>query len=165
MYKIEIPNTVHQLVGIFYRLGMWSDKDKITFGEFCRKLLFLIYFVSFALSMALGAITTESREECVFLTVISVIVFVVVYKMWMILWGKNRVMLLVNLIGSHSTNDREVFIRINNKLNRLMTFVRFVMIALTMTTLFGVVLYPITNEKHLIYNIVLPLDSNSKFAF
>ncbi len=47
-----------------------------------------------------------------------------------------------------------------------MTFVRFFMIALTMTTLFGVVLYPITNDKHLIYNIAFPLDyANSKFAF
>lgn len=166
MYKIEIPNTVHQLVGMFYRLGMWIDRDTTTFGEFCRKLLYFIYIVSFGLSVALGAITTESKEECVFLTVISVLLVVQFYRMWMILWGKNRLMLLVNLIGSHSTNDRDEFIRIKNKFNRFMIFVRFFMIAYTMATLFSVVVYPITNEKHLIYKIAFPLDyANSKFAF
>ncbi len=73
MYKIEVPNTVHQLMGIFYRLGIWTCSDTTTFREFCRKLFYFIYFVSMILSVALGALTTDDNDECIFLTVTSVI--------------------------------------------------------------------------------------------
>lgn len=161
MYKIEIPKTIHQLMEIFYRLGMWSDNNVTTFGEFCRKLFYLIFYVIFVLSIAIGAYSTDDRDESVFLTVLSVISAVQTYRMWYILWGRNEFLLLVNQIGTYSTYDRKEFSEIKNKLNVLMTFVRFVLLAFIIAAFFAVVLFPITNEKHLIFNIAFPFDYNN----
>ncbi len=164
MYQIGVPTTVQYLLGVFYRLGMWSDTT--TFGKNCRKLLYFIYFASFVLSIAVGAYVTDDNDECVFLTVMSVDSFVLAYRMWIILWRKNVFTLLVNRIGSHSTNDRNEFIKISSKLTVLMKFIRFFMCVLAIGCIFASVLFPITNEKHLIFNIALPFDRNSsKIAF
>ncbi len=160
MYQIEIPATVQYLLGVFYRLGMWSDNNT-TFGKSCRKLLYFIYFAIFVLSIAAGAYITDDKDESVYLTVVSVFSFLLAYKMWIILWRKNEFMLFVNRIGSHSTNDRDEFIKISSKLNVLMKFIRFFMCVLTVGCIFASVLFPITNEKRLIFNIALPFDRNS----
>ncbi len=164
MYKIEIPKTIHQLMGIFYRSGMWSDTT--TFSGHCRKLFYFIYFLSFDLSMAAGALTIEDNDERIFLAVASVIVAVLVYRMWILLWQKNGLLLLVNEIGKHSTNDRDEFIRINEKLNIFMKFVGFFTLTTAFAAFCGVVVLPITNEKRLIFNIPFPFDpTNSKIEF
>ncbi len=161
MYRIEIPSTIHHLFGIFYRLGMWTHSDTTTFRDFCRKIFYLLYIVSFALSIALGALKTENTDECVFLTVVSVIILVQTYRMWIILWHKNEILLLIDQIGKHCTNDRGEFIRINKKLNVMMKFVRYFLIAFSISYLFGFVLYPITSDNRLILDIAFPLDWNS----
>ncbi len=166
MYRIEIPDTVHHLIGIFYRLGMWSDNDRFTFREFCRKLFYFIYFVSFVLSIALGAYSTDDQDECVFLIVVSVILGVQAYRMWYILWQKNGLLMLANQIGIYSTYDRKEFIEIKNKLNILMTFVRCTLLAFIIAALSASVLFPITYERQLIFNIAFPFDrDNSDVAF
>ncbi len=164
MYQIVIPKTIHQLIGIFYRLGIWSDGT--TFGDQFRKFLYFIYFVCFVISMALGGYTTHDKDERIFLTVSSIISVVQAYRMWIIIWRKNGFLLLVHRIGRYSTDHRKELIRINNKLNHLMTFVRYYLLVIVIASFSGVVLYPITNENHLILNIAFPFDrNNSNIAF
>ncbi len=166
MYKIEIPKTIHQLIGIFHRFGMWSDKNVTSFGEHCRKIFYFIYFLSFILSIAIGALTTKDNDECVFLTVVTIVGGVQVYRAWIILWDKNELLSLLHQIGNQSTDDREEFIRINNKLSVLMKFVRYFLISMAIVSSFGVIVFPITNERHLILNIAFPFDrNNSEIAF
>ncbi len=165
MYKIDIPETIHRLMGIFYRLGMWSDTNVISLSENCRKLFYFIYFVSFGISIGLGAHSTDDQDESVFLTVLSIIAIVQTYRMWIILWSKNEVLLLVNQIGSHSTDDRETFVRINKTLNVFTKFLRYFLLVVASMSFVCVVLFPAT-EKHVILNIALPFDSdNNEIAF
>ncbi len=130
MYKIESPNTVYRVMGIFYRLGIWTCSDTTTFHEIGRKLFYIIYFVSFVLSVAFGALTTDDNDECVFLTVTSGILVVQAYRLRIILWGKNVFLLLIYQINTHSTNDRKEFIRMNKKLNVWMKFVRYYLLTM-----------------------------------
>ncbi len=165
MYKIERPNTIHQLLDIFYRFGMWTCRDVTTFRENCRKLSYFIYFVSFFLSAVIGAYVTDDKDECIFLTVVSVILVVLAYRMWLILYRRNGFLLLLNEIGTHSTNDREEFIQINKKLNGLMKFVCFYLVVLAMGCIFVSVLFPMTTKIHVL-NIAIPFDRNhSEIAF
>ncbi len=164
MYKIEIPKTIHQLMGFFYRLGMWSEAH--TFGEQCMKLFYLIFYVAFGLSVTFGAYVTDDKDVRVFSTVTILVAFVMGYWMWIILWRKNEFLLLVHQIGSHSTYDREEFIRINKKLNALMKFVRYFLLVIAVTDFFAVVVFPVTTEKHLIINVAVPFVSkNSEIAY
>ncbi len=163
MYQIEIPNTVQNLLGVLYLLGMWSDTT--SFGTHCRKLLYFIYFASFVLWIAVGACITDDKDESVFLTVGLIVAVVQTYRMSIILWRKNGLLLLVNQICTYSTSNREEFIQISNKLNVFMKFVRYFMLAIVMTTFFGGVLFPITNEN-LTFNIAFPIDwHSSEIAF
>ncbi len=100
-------------MGLFYRLGMWSDKNVTTFGDHCRKLFYFIYFASLEISIVVGAYTADDDDESVFLTVISVVGVVLTYRMWLLLWRKNGLKLLLNQIGAYSTNDRDEFVRID----------------------------------------------------
>ncbi len=87
--------------------------------------------------------------------------------MWIILWQKDRFLLLVHQIGTHSTNDQEEFIQINKKLNVSMKCVRSFMIVLALTGFFVAVVFPVTaKDKHLIFNIGFPFDwKNNELAF
>ncbi len=166
MYKIELPKTVHQLLGIFYRLGMWTYSDTTTVREFCQKLFYFIYFSSFILSIVVGALTTDVKDERVFLIVAFVIFIVQTNRMWIILWRKNGFLLLVNQIGNHSTNDAEELLQIKNKLNLWMKFIRYFLFVIVITVFFAAVVFPITNDKHLILNIAFPFDrNNDELAF
>ncbi len=160
MYRIEIPSTIHQLMTIFYRLGMWTRSDTTTFREFCRKLFYFIYFVSFFLSIVVGALTTDDNDECVFLTVASIGIAVQAYRMCIILWRKNEFLSLVNQICTHSTNDRVEFIRINKKLNVSMKFLLYFIFAFAFSVCFACVLFPLTT-KELPLNIAFPLNRHS----
>ncbi len=165
MYRIEIPSTIHQLMTIFYRLGMWNRSDTTTFRDFCRKLFCSIHFVSFVLSVALGALSTDDTDECVFLTAVAVLLIVQAYRIWIILWDGSRFMLLIHQIGTHSTNDQEEFIRINKKLNVSMKFLRYFIFAIVFSLCFDCVLFPFIT-KELTLNIAFPLNwHNSDVAF
>ncbi len=151
-------------MGIFYRLGMWSDTA--TVGDRCRKLFYFIYFVSMVLSIALGALNTDDKDDSVFLTVVAVLLGVQAYRLWIIIWGRNELLLLLHQICEYSTNDRRESIQINQKLNVFMKIVSYFLIAVVIAYFFGFVLYPITNGKHLMLNIAFPLDrNNSDVAF
>lgn len=166
MYIIEIPNTVHQLMKIFYGLGLWSDDDVTTFGEHLRKISYFVYFVSFVLSIVLGAYITDNKDECVFLIVVAVAVAIHLYRLWIILWRKKDLLLLFDQICTHSTYDRNEFIRVNNKLNVLVKCIRCFLLFVTIGVFSAAVVYPITSDKQLIFNIAFPLDRNkSDIAF
>ncbi len=151
-------------MGIFYRMGIWSDTA--TIGDQCRKHFYFIYFVSLVLSVALGALNTDDTDEGVFLTVASVILGVQAYRMWIIIWGRNKLLLLLHQICEYSTYDRRESVQINQKLNIFMKIGGYFVLGLAITYIFGFVLYPITSGKHLILNIAFPLDRhNSEVAF
>ncbi len=74
--------------------------------------------------------------------------------------------MLVHQIGTHSTNDQNEFTRINKTLNSLMKFIRYSLLALAIELILCVILFPITNEKQLIFNIAVPFDcKTSGIAF
>ncbi len=100
------------------------------------------------------------------ITVVSLIIVVLAYKMWIILWETNEFSFFIHQIGLHFTSDRKEFIHIENKLNVWMKFVRYFLLLLLITAISGAVLFPITNANHLLFNIAFPLDwKNSEIAF
>lgn len=163
MYRIEIPHTINHAIAIFFRLGMWRAEVKTTLSG--SQIFYFIYFLSFTLSVVLGAHTTVDKDECIFLTVISIICIVQGYRLWCILWERSAIFRMVNEIGTHHISDQKVFILINKKLKMFTKFTQYFMLLVFAAFIFALI-EPIANGKRLFLNIVFPFDrSNSEIVF
>lgn len=165
MYKIEMPAIIQHAIMIFIQLRMWSIKDGTTFRRSGPELFYFIYFVSFTMSVVLRALTTDDKDECVFLTVVTIICVVQSYRLWCILRKRSVIFALVHKIGTHYINDRKVFILVDKQIKMLTKFTQFFMIVAFAAFMFALI-EPIANEKRLFLNIAFPFDrSNSETVF
>lgn len=160
MYEIEIPVTIHQIFATFYQLDMWSANDTSK-REHGRKLLYFMYFVSFVVSIAIGAYTTEDKDESIFLAVISIDCIVLIYRLWFVLHKRNEISMFVHEIRIHHTNDEKTIFRVSNKLNLLMKLVHFFMFTNIVGYFIAVVVFPLVSGELLFLNIAFPLDRSS----
>lgn len=165
MYRIEIPDMIHQITALFYQLRMWSIEDVNNLRTVGPKLFHFIYFVCITISIGLGAFETNDKDEFVYLFVVSITCTIQDYRIWCIIWEKSAILTLINRIGTHYTDDEKEFHYENNKLKMLMKFIRYFTVSIFMSLICSVVL-PVANDKQLFFNIAFPLDrTKSESAF
>lgn len=142
MYTIEIPHIINQIYAVFYGLGMWDIKDRITIYEILQKLFHVIYYLSFLTSTAIGAIITDDLDDFVFSTAIAIIATVQLCRLFVIIWKKDEILMLVNQSGLHFTEELGEFIQVNKKLKKFERFVKYVILALLVEA-FLMLIFPI----------------------
>lgn len=163
MYEIQIPVTIHLITALFYQLGLWYKREPTIRERRLQKFSF-IYSASFAISIALGAYTTDDEDERVFLTVCSTVGIVQVYRMWCIIRKGNGIFKHDNV--THYTNDRQEFIQVNKELQFFMKFPKYFAIMCFSSFVLAIAQPIIANEKRPFINVAFPLDRfNSATAF
>lgn len=158
MYNIELPKTITQICAVFYGLGLWSIRDGTTFRENRQKIFQFTYFVSFLISIVVGAIVSNDKDELIFLTVLSIGVSVHALRLFYIIWRKNEILSLIGQCSNYSINKQKDFIRVNKKIILFFKFVNF-FIFMLIIAFFLISIFPIfSSGKLLIVNIAFPLD-------
>nr|QGW45423.1 odorant receptor 50 [Bradysia odoriphaga] len=162
MYLIEIPETINQLFGIYYRLRLWSHKDIPDYGDRILSYLHFTLLVSIMISIGVGAYMSNDKDEEIFLAIVTVAFAVLVHRLWHIIWRKDGLLTLIHQTGTYYTEDRKEFVEVSNKLNSLMKFICWYNSMLIICAFPAIVVYPIVNEKHsLLFNIAFPMDRSS----
>lgn len=160
MYNIEVPKRIHQIVSLFYFIGLWQAENVSDFRKWITKILFLVVFVYYPVSLAAGAFTNDNENEKMFLVGLSITIFVLAVRLYYILWKKDEILGFIRKLGAHSIRDLDQFKQIKNKIRILINCVTalelmlvFAVSAMTIITL------PIfSNEKKLPLDIYFPLD-------
>lgn len=163
-FKIEIPSLIHIIIALLYQFKVWC-KDDITIYKSPRKLFYWLFFVAFAVSVTIGSAVTDDNDERISLAVISISLFVHSSKIWKILREQKTILKMIHQLGTHYTNDKKEFFRVENKLKLFMTLFHYFNNTLVYTyAIVGV--FPLANDHNLFFNIAFPLDrSKSDIAF
>lgn len=169
MYVIKIHERINQIVKIFHLFGMWQNEDESTvFQQMGRKIIYLIFQMSIALSLIAGGILSDDKNESVHLIAMGIAVLVIVVKLTYILWKKEKILEFILEIGAQSVKGHEEFITINKKVNSIMNFLFgiILMTCLSATTLAMCSLPVFSSERKLPFHIWFPLDwKNNTFAY
>lgn len=164
MFRIEIPVTFHQTFALFHLFGMWSQ-DGTSTRKSGRKLFLLMYYVSFVLSVIVGALKARDKDELIFLSVVAIENSVQIYRIWFMLYRKTMILSFVHEVGTHHTNDKKEYVLASDKLKFLIKFIRSFILSTFISIAFVIVVFPVVNEERLFLNIAFPLDrSKSEIA-
>lgn len=155
-----------QIIGVFYLLNIWQTES--TVSREVTKVLYLLVYSTFLLSLLAGAVLSDDRDDSIFLTAVALEVVNLLMKLRFILWQQETICAFIENIGTHSVTDLEDYLAINRKVNSFMKFVTvfFLMAFIGFTPVF-IFCWPIfSEEKKLPLNIAFPLDwRNSQYAY
>lgn len=164
MFKIGIPLTMHQIFAIFHLFRVWN-KDENSLCNRGKKLFYFVFYLSFGMSLFVGALQSPDDNERAFLAVGTVSCTILIYRMWFILWRKKEILSFVREIGIHYTDDRMGFYDVDEKLKTFDKFVRYFLLMISTAVTCMYIVFPVMNEDPLFVNVAFPLDrSNSEIA-
>lgn len=165
MYKTDIPIAVKQVIAVFHALKLWTVKEDAAVYETALKFFHFIYFVSFVLSIVVRTVLTDDKDDRVIMTAAAIIAVVHICRLWYTISKKNEILALIWQLGAHSTNDREMFHQIMNKLNNWMNFARFIISMCTSGVVLLCIFPLLSSEKIVLFNIAFPTDREQRTAF
>lgn len=164
MYRTDVPTTINRIIAVFYVLKLWNRREGTQAAGL--KVFHLTIYVLFFSSVVLGACQTNEKDEFVLLSVASIITFVHIFRLWYILFKKAEIIVLINELSAHSTNDGEEFQQINNKLENWMIFAKYFILMCSGELLLISTFPLISGERNLVFSIAFPFDyKRSQIAF
>lgn len=163
MYNVELPNTINQIIVVFYELGLWDTQQKTVFCTTAVKMIHVAYYISCVTSIAVKALITNDPDDSVFLTALAVLATVHIFRMVYIILKKSETIELVHEIGTHSTNSIEEFIQVDNKIKKFMKFAKAFILA-CFCEVSMIIIFPAISNEQAIINVAFPLR-NSRMTF
>lgn len=108
----------------------------------------------------------DDKEDPIILKALSVTLIVQIFRFFCIILKQVEILALICQIGNKSTNDRDEFIQVNNKLKTIMKIVNaFCLMCMSCIGFIAIIPF-FSSDKKLAANIVFPLDwKNSETAF
>lgn len=160
MPNIDVPPRIHQIISLFHCIRLWRSDDVSYSNSMISKILHLVVYIYYPVSLMAGAFTNDNEAEKMFLVVLSIVTFVLAIRLFYILWKKDRIIGFIHKLGRHTITDGEQYHRVNDKIMifiKLVTFMElmllFAVIAMTIIT------SPIVSTKKMLpMNIYLPFD-------
>lgn len=135
--------------------------------EFRMKLFYCVHYSLLVLSLAVGAIKTENRNESIFLINASIGTAIFTIKNWILTWRQKEILNLLNRVCVFSIRNDVDHKRFDKRIRGFMTSVLvFFITSAVAGSLATVVLSVLGSEKKLFLKIGFPLDyQNSETAF
>lgn len=125
------------------------------------KLFQFFFRASFVISLGSGALTTNDKEDSVYLAAVTIGVSVQVVKVFYIIWRKNEILTFIHQIYSVIVEYHDEYSSVNNKVKNLMKFGKIYMLLCCITLVFAFVFYAVEGQRNLPLNIAFPLDWNN----
>lgn len=160
MYNIKLPERINQIISVFHFLGLWQGNDKTIFRKKISRILNVVVYAYYPISLAAGSYFSDNETEQLFLGNLSIAQFVLTAKLYFFLLKNEQIIEFIRKLGAHSTKDSGLFNKVNNKIRVFVKFgtllasmLLYVIIALTITSL------PIfSKEKKLPVNLYFPVN-------
>lgn len=163
MYNIELPKTVNRIIAVFYGLGLWDTQEHQTgYWSTALKMFHFAYYISCVTSIAVKALLTNDTDDSVFLTALAILATVHVFRMLYIILKKNETTKLIHKIGTHTTNDTDEFVRVDNKIKKFMKFGNGFLLA-CICEVSMVIIFPILSHEKPIINVAFPFNGRIVF--
>lgn len=164
LYNIGIPPVVQFLSAFLYQLGLWNNGNELTFKDRGRQLSYFIYFVLFLISLAWGAYVTGDNNESIFLSVITIMIAVQLYRLSYIILKELEIRSLTNEVGTHCIIDQNEFFEMDEKLKNFMILPKYLIYG-GCAGIFCALISPVaTKEQKLLFNIGSLSDCDSLSA-
>lgn len=155
MYRTEIPKVINQILAVFYKIGIWDVPERTKFSRIGLKLFHFIYYITFVISIIMGAFLTTDSDEFVFLSGVSFGVCLHIVRMFYIISRKEKILNFIQAIGLHTTNEVVEFVEINRKLKKLTKFATYFVSGCIVDLIF-LTIFPVLSGKKMIVNIAFP---------
>lgn len=167
MFRVQVHANIQVILEFLYRLGFWHRNHKETVVERSIKLFYSIYNCLFPISLLVGAFTSDSIDESIFLIQVGTLNSVCLVKLLHLIWRQVEILELFNGICEYSIVDRKTFDRVEDKLSNLMKFVEVFLITTSICGLSVTILSPLfSNKRTIIIKFAFPLDwRNNEFAY
>lgn len=155
------------MISFFHRIGFWQREDESTVRGTSIKILYSIYYLLCSVSLIAGAISSDNKDESIFLTESAIMGVVVSVKLFYITWEKKQIIELLRRIGVYSIEAEENFTLVNKKLRNFMNIVTVVLCYIYFGVASSGFVAPfIGKERKLFFNIGFPFDyKNNEIAF
>lgn len=152
MYITEQNPTVKEIMKILHRYYIWQNEAEPPVRKAVRMYLFFFYCILFQIFNDVSAYLSDDMNETIFSTEIGMFYVVINLKQFYLLWKKDEIKSFLNdPITSHSTQYREAFEYVNNKLNKFMGFIHVYLWMLGVTSTFIVMCcFPIFTTKKML---------------
>lgn len=166
MHSIQINSIIERMISFFYCIRFWHRGDVATVRELRIKWFYCIYHFLFVVSLVMGAIQSDNKDDCIFLAETAVTAAVLLLKLWVLIWKQKQILDLFNRICIFSVRSQADFVCFNDKLQKFMKFVKVFVICVFVGVFLAIILPFLGSEKILFLKIAFPLDwKNNKFAF
>lgn len=166
MYCIKIPKAITNIMSLFYRLGIWNGQEEPTVRETRIKFFYTVYYLSFPISLLVGAFTNNDTDESIFSAELGIAAVVLSLKFSHIIWKKNQIIEMLTSVGVYSVEDREEFNLVDDKLKKFTKFISVLVFMSLTAGSFAAVVPLFGSDKVLFLKIAFPLDwNNSEIAF
>lgn len=167
MHSIEIHELIGQIITVLYRIGYWHRGDVATVREQLIKWFYCIYYYLFAISLLIGAVNCDDKDERIVLLEMLIAVAVASFKFSFFIWKRDQILELLNQICIFTSQNHDDIVLVNAKLQKFMKFARVFLISsfIGIFSAFAIVPF-VGNEKTLFFNIEFPLDwRNNEMSF
>lgn len=167
MFRVEVHENVRQIIALLYRTGFWHRNDEETVKERRVKKFYAIYHCLLPVSFLAGIFAPEnSPNDKICLTEEAIIGIVLYMKLLCLIWRKQKILEHLTQICEYHIDDRETFMKINNKLNNLMKFVKLLFTCVVCGICMVFVASVVGAERTLFVKIGFPLDwRRSEFGY
>lgn len=161
MNKVAVPPRINQITAIFHLCGMWRQEGENVLRKMWWKLMYLIYYESFVISLALGGVLSDDNNERIYLVSNAILAFISSVKLIFVLWKKKEVLALLH-DSTHYVTNRDEFTQIHKKVKKFIKFVTCFIVLILMGSVLIIIILPLlSKEKILPLNIAFPLNWKS----
>lgn len=160
MHTITVPRRINQIISLFYFIRLWRCDAVSDFSIMISRIVHLIVYIYYPVSLMTGAFTNDNESEEMFLVVLSIVTFVLAIRLYYILWRKDEIIGFIRKLGAHSITDSEQFDRVNHKITMFIKFITLMELTLLGAVIaMTIITSPIISaEKQLPMNIYFPAD-------
>lgn len=170
MHSVEITKLIKRLISFFYLVGFWHREEEcaVSAKRQLIKSFYCIYHFIFTISLIVGAITSDSNDESIFLVQVAIIEFVLTIKLSILIWNQKSIRNLLNRICCFTLQFDDCYNVFTKKLNGFTKFVTVLLTASNVSCVCEAIVVPLLpkSERELFIKVGFPFDwRNNDWAY
>lgn len=167
MNSADSTKLIDFIISSFYRTGLWHLGDAATVKETRYKIFCCIYYSLFPISLIAGAISSDDREESIFLLMESIGLMVLVFNMYFLIWKQECIIDMLRNIRAYSMENQGGYFLVSWKLKWFTKLVAICFCAAGLACIICAAVGPcLGSGNNLFFSIAFPLDwKNNDIAY
>ncbi len=123
MYKVEVDQTLCQIMAIYRRVGIWRSEGESDFRSSCMRILYFLHYFGLSFYILTGAFygyVNDDMGQLIFLVAAEIAVVVITVKLAFLIWRKDKILkFLYDPILSHCTKNYDESVEVDDKIKKI----------------------------------------------